>query len=145
MGKAQTIIASYVKCRPDVHKWYVDSATGDKRNAHGYCKPMQHPSRGTSDSWKKQVDAKGPIGLLIQSVLRAGAKITNDFTIRKPMEQDISIPEVPFQYLKDLVGGIGRRARTEADRGLKYSKLALTEIDHDATKRSNQLSREFTL
>ena len=56
---------------------------------------------------------------MIQSVFRAGAKITKDFTICKAMEQDVSIPEVPFQYLKDLVGGLGRRARTEADRGLK--------------------------
>ena len=32
--------------------------------------------------------------------------------------------------------------RTEADRGMKYSKLALKEIDNDATKRSNKLTKE---
>ena len=58
------------------------------------------------------------------------------------MEQDVSVTEVPFQYLKDLVGGLGRRARTEADRGLKYSKIALKEIDYDATKRSKKLTKE---
>ena len=135
MAKAQAIIANYVDSRPEPHKWFIGPATEAKGNAQGYCKPQQHPSRGTGDTWKRQVDAKGPIGLLIQSMLRTVAKLTKDFTICKDMEQDVSITEVPFQYLKDLVGGLGRRARTETDRGLKYSKIALREIDYDATKR----------
>ena len=142
MAKAQNIVASYLKCREDAHKWYEDKDGEGSRDAHTYCKPIQHPSSGTNDTWKKQVCAKGPIGLLIQSVLRTGAKITKDFIICKPKEQDINIPKVPFQYIKDLVGGAGRRARTEADRSLKYSKTALKEIDYDITKRSTKLSKE---
>ena len=63
---------------------------------------------------EKQVKAKGPIGLLIQSVLRIGATLTKDFTICKPKEQEISLTSVPFQYLEELVTDVGRRARTEA-------------------------------
>ena len=68
--------------------------------------------------------------------------MTKDFIICKPKEQQVSLINVPFQYLKDLVLGIGRRARTESGRGPKYSKLALKEIDCDATKRSEKLSEE---
>ena len=49
---------------------------------------------------------------------------------------------MPFQYLKELVTEIGRRARTEAGRSLKYSKLALKEIDYEASKRSGKLTSE---
>ena len=102
-----------------------------------YIDPMQHPASDTNDAWKKQIGAKGPIGLLIQSVFRAGAKLTKDFVICKPREQGISIPNVPYQYIKDLVGGLGRRARTQADRGTaKYARIALKEIDYDATRRA---------
>ena len=103
---------------------------------------LQHPSNGLNDSWKKQVKAKGPIGLLIQSVLRTGAKLTKDFTICKTKEQGVSLTSVPFQYLKELVTDVGRRAKTEAGRSLKYAKLALKEIDNDATKRSGKLTSE---
>ena len=85
---------------------------------------------------------KGPLGLLAQSLLRVGAKLSRDFTICEPKEQGVSLPNVHFQYRKDLVTGIGRRARTEADRSMKYSKHALTEIDCDATIRSDKLSSE---
>ena len=86
--------------------------------------------------------AKGPIGLLTQSVLRTGAKLTKDFTICKPKEQEVSLTGVPFQYLKELVTELGRRARTEAGRSLKYAKLALKEIDYVASKRSGKLTSE---
>ena len=127
LAKAQTIFASYVQNNPDADKWYEDTPSEGTENAHKYSKPLQHPSRGTNDTWKRQVDAKGPIGLMIQSVLRAGAEISKDFVICKPKEQDVNIPKVPYQYIKGLVGRFGRRARTEADRGLKYPKLALEE------------------
>ena len=97
---------------------------------------LQHPSSGINDSWTKQVKAKWPIGLLIQSALRTGSKLAKDFTICKPKEQGVNLPCVPFQYLKELVTEIGRRARTEAGRSLKYAKLALKEIDYEASKRS---------
>ena len=113
MAKAQAIIASYVESRPDAHKWFVGPATEIKGNAHGYCKPQQHPSRGTGDTWKRQVDAKGPIGLLIQSVYRIGAKLTKDFTICKAMDtrrkhdgSSFSIPQ----------GSCGRTRQKSQDR-----------------------------
>ena len=108
----------------------------------GYTDPMKHPASGTNDAWKKQIGAKGPIGFLIQSVFRAGAKLSKDFDICKPKEQRISLPDVPYQYIKDLVGAMGRRARTQADRSTKYSKLALKEIDYDATRRAKDLCKE---
>ena len=49
---------------------------------------------------------------------------------------------MPFQYLKELVTELGRRARTEAGRSLKYAKLALKEIDYVASKRSGKLTSE---
>ena len=103
---------------------------------------MQHPSSGINDSWKKQVKAQGPIGLLIQSVLRTGSKLVKDFTICKPKEQGVSLSCVPFQYLKELVIEIGRRARTEAGRSLKCAKLALKGIDYKPSKRSAKLTSE---
>ena len=80
---------------------------------------MQHPFSCLNDSWEKQVNAKGPVGLLIQSVLRTGAKLTKDFTICKPKEQEVSLTGVPCQYLKELVTELGRRASAEAGRSLK--------------------------
>ena len=63
-------------------------------------------------------------------------------TYANPKEQRISLPEVPYQYIKDLVGAMGRRARTHADRSTKYYKLALKEIDYDATRRAKDLCNE---
>ena len=141
-AKAQLIVDKYIQGSAAATRWYEDEPSRVSEKEKEYEVPMQHPSSGTNDSWKKQIKAKGPIGLLIQSIFRTGAKVTKDFIICKPKEQAVSIPSVPFQYLKELVTGIGRRARTEAGRGMKYSKIALKEIDCDATKRSGKLSSE---
>ena len=74
--------------------------------------------------------------------MRTGAKLTKDFTICKPKEQEISLTSVLFQYLKELGTDVGRRARTEAGCSLKCAKLVLKGIDNDASKRSGKLTSE---
>ena len=103
---------------------------------------VQHPTRGTNESWKRKVGAVGPVGLMIESILRTGSKISDDFVIHQPREQDVDILNVPFQYLTDLINCIGQRARTIADRSMKRTKLALIEIDVEATKRDTKLTEE---
>ena len=84
LAKAQSIFASYVKNNPDAGKWCEDTPSSRRGDVHKYPHPIQHPTRGTNDTWKKQVGATGPIGLIIQSVLRTGAKASKDFVICKP-------------------------------------------------------------
>ena len=141
-AKASLIMEKYIRNTTNTARWFEDEPGDVDAKEKEYVGALQHPSSGLNDSWKKQVKAKGPIGLLIQSVLRTGAKLTKDFTICKPIEQEVSLTGVRFQYLKELVTELGRGARTEAGRSLKYAKLALKEIDYVASKRSGKLTSE---
>ena len=97
---AKYIFEKYAQARPDAAKWVEDDPFGAADKDCGYTDPMKHPASGTNDAWKKQIGAKGPIGFLIQSVFRAGATLSRDFDICKPKEQRISLPDVPYQYIK---------------------------------------------
>ena len=142
LARAQIILEKYIQNDTNAGRWHEDEPSRVDAKEKEYGGPMLHQSSDTSDTWKHQMKAKGPIGFLLQSIFRAGAKMTKDFIICKPKEQTVSLINVPFQYLKDLVIGIGRRAMTQAGRGANHFKLALKEIDCDATKRSEKLSEE---
>ena len=104
-AKAQLILEKYIQGSADAAKWFEEDPSRVDDKEKEYKGPLQHPSSGTNDTWKKPVGAKGPVGLLIRSVFRTGAKSPKDFTICKPKEQGVSLPSVPFQYLKELVLG----------------------------------------
>ena len=73
---------------------------------------------------------------------RAGGKLTANFVICQANEANLDIANIPYQYLKQLVGDLGRRSRTSTERGTKPTKLGLPEIDVGATKRCSKLTAE---
>ena len=139
-NKARRIMELYEQKWPEGSEWHQEKPGDHGDINQSYPKAVQHPTRGTNEGWKKKVGAVGPIGLMIESILRTGSKISDDFIIHQPKEQNIDILNVPFQFLTDLINGIGQRARTIADRRTKRTKLALMEIDVEATKRDKKLS-----
>jgi hypothetical protein len=80
--------------------------------------------------------------LLVESVVRCGKKIDEDFCLIQTKEQDVNLLKVPFQYLGPLASEMAQRGRTKSDWSTKPTKFALREIDTDASKRDPKLEKE---
>ena len=70
---------------------------------HDYPDSVPHPSKASSVEWKRAIPAKGPIGLLVQSIRRTGLKIDNHSVVWQCKEQPVDLVHVPYQYLAKLV------------------------------------------
>ncbi len=92
-------IRLYAKASTTGAAWFHDLS----KDRDCYPDVQPHPSKGGSDAWKKDVQSYGPVGLLIQSVMRCGATIDDNFCIRQRHEQQVDIVNVPYQYLGMLV------------------------------------------
>ena len=64
--------------------------------------PAQHPARRQSATWKQVVRARGPVGLLVQEVVRIGGRPDMDLQIHMEREQTLSIVHTPYQYFARL-------------------------------------------
>ena len=57
---------------------------------------------------KKQIGAMGPVGLLIEAVIRTGGNINGELVVFHPGEVESDLRHPPFQHLKELVIEMGR-------------------------------------
>jgi len=96
--------------------------------------PAIHPSSGQAGAFETNVDAKGPIGLLLQSIIRIGASIDNELNITQWKEQGISIIHTPYQFLPTLITAAAKRGSQRAAAGLKAFTRGMREIDYKTTK-----------
>ena len=51
-----------------------------------YPDAVAHPSRHHSSRWKAGMPAKGPVGLLIQSIMRAGMQVSDQLVVWQKKE-----------------------------------------------------------
>ena len=79
-------------------KWYHDVDQEDTEAPATFPQPQPHPStKGHSEDWDKDLDAVGPVGLLIESVLWCGMVIDKNLNVWQKQEEPVSILDTPYQ------------------------------------------------
>ena len=61
------------------------------------------PKEIRRERWSSKIQAKGPMGLLLQSLHACGASMGGDFIVRQHQEPDLDIIKTPWQHLGLLV------------------------------------------
>ena len=88
------------------------------------------------------VEACGPIGLIIRSIVRCGLKIDRRFNIWQDNEEPINILKTPYQHLQSLIAQAAARARTKA---AWYHKRDLsTRLSHEIDKQASAINNNLT-
>ena len=78
--------------------------------------------------------AKGPIGLVIESVYLQGARIGEALEICKYNQPVVDVQEMAYQALGDFTRQMCQRSRTTAAQGKRAETVGLKEIDEEATR-----------
>ena len=101
-----------------------------------FAQPQPHPSTNShSEDWDKELDAGGPVGLLIVSILWCGLVIDKDLNVWQKLEEPVNILQTPYQHLKAQLHMQATRARTSAEwnRDSSTRMAGLREIDRQAS------------
>ena len=113
-------------------------------DTHPY--PRVHPSVDCTEGWKADIDAKGPIGLLVHSIKRFGGRLNSKLEISQSKEHARRI-DTPYQFLGELLVSASRRALTRAASRTRSFKRMMHEVDYDvmrtASKHLNRDDRGF--
>ena len=126
-------------------KWYHDVNQEDAEAPATFPQPQPHPStKGHSEDWDKDLDAVGPVGLLIESVLWCGMVIDKNLNVWQKQEEPVSILDTPYQNLKTQLHMQASRARTSAEwnRDSSTRMAGLREIDRQASLVDRGLTEE---
>ena len=119
-------------------KWYQPHEEDRAYEQADYPIPAGHPSSSHSITFRSNINAKGPVGLLLQSICRMGAAIDDHLAIKQYKEQPISIVHTPYQYLPLLVTTASKRASQKTAVGRKPVTKGLLEIDANTTKAATE-------
>ena len=114
--------------------WYWDLGKHGDGTPTRFLESKPHPTKGRKDDLIEQVQANGPIGYLIASVIRMGMIVDSEFKIWQRNEPPIDVLHVPYHWITPLGTEAANRARARADWGIRYTKVALREIDIGVTK-----------
>ena len=109
------------------------ATSGRRKQIH---EPAPHPTKASTAMWKRVLEDKGPIGLMIQVIYAAGANIDLKFQIWAKNEVPVHIMETPYQHLAKLVLDIAARARTQAACDTKSTNENIKEIDKEVTMKA---------
>ena len=124
--------------------WFHDQGEASEDDDHDYPPPQPHPStKEHRKDWDSQIQAQGPIGLFIESLLWHGMAVDRNFRIRQKNEPVIDVFKVPYQNLKHLIVQAAAKARTRAEWGRNTSNAAsmeILEIDRDLSQVSGVLT-----
>ena len=93
-------LLNYVRTAKDDEKpaeWFRQEGMPESEQC--YPEPAAHPTKNQPATWKTAVAEKGPIGLLIQAVARAGCQIDEHFRVWQKKEVPVSITSTPYQFL----------------------------------------------
>ena len=103
----------HAKRRP---KCFFHLEEGEAAEDFAYPCPQPHPSTREHDqNWDKELNALGPIGLLIEAVLWHGMAIDKDLKIWQRNEPVIDTLMMLMQNLKTIVQLAAARARFRAE------------------------------
>ena len=80
--------------RDERAKWYKQAIDGEDP-----WEPWRHSCSAQRIPVVGATHPRGPIGLLIEEMVRIDARIDDDFTITVPHEQPIPLMSIPVQYL----------------------------------------------
>ena len=121
--------AKKVKKGEKLPKWYHEQSDRRDDDTHQYPEAQPHPSTKEHDvDWSNEIQPRGPVGLLIESLVWNGMAIDQDLRIRQKNEPDIDIMNVPYQSLKKLVLQAAARARTRAEWKRNTGNVTSNEI-----------------
>ena len=98
----------------DIWKGYNDldhPATKISKQALKEMKPNTISAMQHKDAPKVTTNPKGPMGLLLCSMLQIGAGLSSDLTIHQWHEAPIPIMATPWQHLRPIIDEVGCRAR----------------------------------
>lgn len=123
--------------------WHHPLGSDVNYSMNDFPSPAIHPTSGQAAAFEPNIQAKGPIGLLLQSIIRIGGAIDNELNITQWKEQALSLIHTPFQFLRILVTAAAKRGSQRAAQGLKDFHRGLREIDYNVTKTAaNRLTTE---
>ena len=75
-----------------------------------------HPTTKQHDTeWKDEIEAMGPVGLLIEAATWSGLKLDADLMLWQSNEEPIDILRMRYQALKVAVQAAAARARSGAE------------------------------
>ena len=97
-----------------------------------------HPSKGSTAKWKNVVRARGPVGLLIQSVFSMGSLLDKSCKIWSRSEPFLDILNTPFQHVASIFTELATKARTAARSWTKTINRNLSEIYQWVTMQSTK-------
>jgi len=127
-------------------RWYHWKPADQEDDTFQYPPEQPHPStKEHDDGWGDDLDALGPVGLLIESILWNGMAIDGDLKIWQKGEPPIDLINAPYQSLKILLMNAAVRARTRAEWNRNTDNLVsreIREIDRELSQVDKDLSEE---
>ena len=91
-----------------------------------------HPAtKAHEPNWSDEIQAKGPIGLLIEAVLWNGLVIDNDLKIWQKHEEPIDLVIMPYQNLQTQLLMMAARARTLAEWDRRHHEFRKALLGYD--------------
>lgn len=127
------------KCKGQRPKWYRQSQATEQKPSDRYPDVQPHPcTKAHAPSWGDEIQAIGPVGLLISAAVRNGLVIDNDLKIWQRNEEPIDLLNTPYQSLRPQLLMMAARARTlgewERKHHLNTFTRGLREIDKEASQ-----------
>ena len=81
--------------------WYHTMPPDHQYEQRDYPQPAQHPAHA-AEAHVSTIKARGPTGLLLQSLTRIGAAIDVNLNIKQYKEQNRSVVHTPYQFPRPL-------------------------------------------
>ncbi len=97
-----------------------------------------HPSKSSTAEWGKVIRAKGPVGLLIQSIYAMGSMMDKSCKVWSRDEPYLDILNTPYQHVSSIFTELATKARTAARAWTKVINRNLNEIDQWVTMQSTK-------
>ena len=128
-------------------KWYYHCQNGDYDPPITYPRIQPHPATKQHEAnWSDEIQAEGPIGLLIEAVVWNGLVIDSDLKIWQKKEEPNNLIDMPYQSLQSQLIMMAARAWTLADWERKHHEnttaRGMREIDKGASRISMALKDE---
>lgn len=138
----KTIIGKYAsRCKERPPKWYYQNPGKDNMPPTRFLDFQAHPStKAYAPNWDDEIQAMGPVGLLIVAATWNGLVIDNDLKIWQQNEEPIGLVNTPYQSLQPLLLMMAARARTLAEWDRRHHINTLTRGLREIEKEASQLN-----
>ena len=118
-GKYERMMAKYAEnhtVNGKIPDWYHPIGNDSDEKPKRYPNEQPHPTTKDHDpKWADQIQAEGPVGLLIESAAWHGVAIDGRLRLWQKGEEPVDILKMPYQNLKESVLAMPARARNKAE------------------------------